>query len=123
MISKLKYSPISREEHLKRGACCYEQRNQKSRCIYCPWYVKEERNNVSVVDPRLAIAMQEAALGGRILFWIEEISLIERVDLIGGNLTILQTLDRDLFEKIQQDILFDMVYIKSRINEVKNVGN
>jgi hypothetical protein len=85
--------------------------------------VKEERKTASIVDPRLAIAMQEAALGGRVLFWIEEISLIERVDLMGGNLTILQTLNRDLFEKIQQDILFDIVYIKSRINEVKNVGN
>jgi hypothetical protein len=119
----LKYLPISREEHLKRGTCCYEQRNKHSRCLYCPWYEKKERKITSVVDPRLAIAMQEAALGGKILFWIEEISLIERVDLMGGNLTILQTLNRDLFEKIQQDTLFDMVYIKLKINEVKNVGN
>lgn len=50
------YEPISRQQHLARGYCCYKSRDEHSRCIYCPWFERPSPPEFTP-DPRILAAL------------------------------------------------------------------
>ena len=70
------YAPMPREVHLERGTCCFESRGEKSRCVYCPWYVPHHRE--MIVDPRILNALTS---GETIIIYSDRMSLVPMVVL------------------------------------------
>jgi hypothetical protein len=79
----MSYEPISYEAHLARGYCCYDSRNQHSRCVFCPW-----RPTLVIppmtVDPRILVALQSGVVT---TIQSERMSLVPQLTI--QNLTII----------------------------------
>ena len=71
------YAPMPREVHLARGSCCFESRGEKSRCVYCPWYVPHHRE--MIVDPRIEAALRS---GETVTIYSDRTSLVPSVTLL-----------------------------------------
>jgi hypothetical protein len=71
------YLPMSAEAHKQRGYCCYESRNQHSRCVNCPYYEKPKPPKFTP-DPRILDALLS---GETITIYSEMQSLVPSVTL------------------------------------------
>lgn len=69
----MKYTPMTREQHLERGKCC------GNGCVYCPWYTKPVRPWVEP-DPRIVEALKS---GETVTVYSDRKSLVPSVTLQG----------------------------------------
>jgi hypothetical protein len=79
----MSYEPISYQQHLVRGYCCYESRNQHSRCVFCPWMPIKPIPTMTV-DRRIETALRS---GEVTTIQSERMSLVPQLTI--GNLTII----------------------------------
>jgi hypothetical protein len=79
----MRYEPISYDAHLARGYCCYDSRNQHSRCVFCPWAPIKPIPQMTI-DPRILEAMRS---GEVTTIQSERMSLVPQLTI--GSLTII----------------------------------